>query len=379
MRTRWRLRAALATITVLASLGVIPNARADQAPAATAETPEGSAVAPIRLVPVTGGLDAPLFLTSARDGSGRLFVLERSGRVRLIEGGKLVARPFLDLAGRVLAGGEQGLLGLAFHPGYRTNGRFFVDYTRRPDGATVVAEYRASSDPDVALPSGRTVLVVPQPFANHNGGVLAFGPDGLLYIGLGDGGSEGDPGNRAQNRNLLLGKVLRIGVDGAEPYAIPPNNPFVGRGGRDEIYALGFRNPWRFSFDRGTGLLYAGDVGQGRVEEVDIVKRGDNYGWRIVEGSLCFSPATGCDRTGLTPPIATYRHTGGRCAIMGGYVYRGRAVPGLAGAYVYGDFCSGGGVGVRGGGAGGPVPTRVVVTSLGGGEGGGGWRGPPPG
>src|SRR4051812_13051467 len=365
MRTRWRLRAALATIAVLAGLGAVPHARADQASAAPADSPEGAVAASIRLVPVTSGLDAPLFLTSARDGSRRLFVLERSGRVRLVEGGKLAARPFLDLTGRVLAGGEQGLLGLAFHPGYRTNGRFFVDYTRRPDGATVVAEYRASSDPDLALPSGRTVLVVPQPFANHNGGALAFGPDGLLYIGRGDGGSEGDPGDRAQDRNVLLGKVLRIDVDGAKPYAIPPGNPFVGRGGRDEIYALGFRNPWRFSFDRGTGLLYAGDVGQGRVEEVDIVKRGDNYGWRIVEGNLCFSPATGCNRTGLTPPIATYRHTGGRCAIMGGYVYRGRVVPGLAGTDGYGDFCSGEVFGLRGGRSAVLLRTGLSITSFG--------------
>src|SRR4051812_16856727 len=250
MRTRWRLRAALATITVLASLGVIPNARADQAPAATAETPEGSAVAPIRLVPVTGGLDAPLFLTSARDGSGRLFVLERSGRVRLIEGGKLVARPFLDLAGRVLAGGEQGLLGLAFHPRYRANGRFFVDYTRKPDGATVVSEFRVSADPNVALRSERVLLVVPQPYANHNGGMLAFGPGGRLFIGLGDGGSGGDPGNRAQNPDELLGKILRIDVNAGLPYAIPRDNPFAAGGGRPEIFALGFRNPWRFSFDR---------------------------------------------------------------------------------------------------------------------------------
>jgi glucose/arabinose dehydrogenase len=365
MRTRWRLRAALATITVLAGLGVIPNARADQAPAASAETPEGSAVTPIRLVPVTGGLDAPLFLTSARDGSRRLFVLEQPGRIRIIEGGKLVAKPFLDLTGRVLAGGEQGLLGLAFHPSYRATGRFFVDYTRKPDGATVIAEYHVSSDRDVALPSGRTVLVVPQPFPNHNGGMLAFGPDGLLYVGLGDGGSGGDPGNRAQNRNLLLGKVLRISVDGAKPYAIPPDNPFVGRGGRGEVYALGFRNPWRFSFDRGTGLLYAGDVGQGREEEVDIVRRGGNYGWRTVEGNLCFSPASGCKRAGLTPPIATYRHTGGRCAIMGGYVYRGRAVPGLAGTYVYGDFCSGEVFGLRGGRSTVLLDTGLSIASFG--------------
>ena len=206
-------------------IGRVPHARADQAPAASADTPEEAAVAPIRLVPVTGGLDTPLFLTSARDGSGRLFALERSGRVRIVEGGKLVARPFLDLSGRVLAGGEQGLLGLAFHPGYRTNGRFFVDYTRKPDGATVVAEYHVSSDPDVALSAGRTVLIVPQPFANHNGGALAFGPDGRLYIGLGDGGSEGDPGNRAQDRDVLLGKVLRIDVDGGQALRDPARQP----------------------------------------------------------------------------------------------------------------------------------------------------------
>jgi glucose/arabinose dehydrogenase len=365
MRTQWRFRAVLATIAVLAGLGAVPHARADQTPVASADPLAGAAAASIRLVPVTGGLDAPLFLTSARDGSRRLFVLEQPGRIRIIEGGKLVAKPFLDLTGRVLAGGEQGLLGLAFHPSYRATGRFFVDYTRKPDGATVIAEYHVSSDRDVALPSGRTVLVVPQPFPNHNGGMLAFGPDGRLYVGLGDGGGQGDPGNRAQNRNLLLGKVLRIGVDGAKPYAIPPDNPFVGRGGRDEVYALGFRNPWRFSFDRGTGLLYAGDVGQGREEEVDIVRRGGNYGWRIVEGNLCFSPASGCKRAGLTPPIATYRHTGGRCAIMGGYVYRGRAVPGLAGTYVYGDFCSGEVFGLRGGRSTVLLDTGLSIASFG--------------
>jgi glucose/arabinose dehydrogenase len=362
MRTQWRFRAALATIAVL---GAVPHANADQTPVASSDPLAGAAAASIRLVPVTGGLDAPLFLASARDGSGRLFVLEQPGRIRIVEGGKLVTKPFLDLTGRVLAGGEQGLLGLAFHAGYRTNGRFFVDYTRKPDGATVIAEYHVSSDPDVALPSGRTVLVVPQPFPNHNGGMLAFGPDGRLYVGLGDGGSGGDPGNRAQNRNLLLGKVLRIGVDGAKPYAIPPDNPFARGGGRGEIYALGFRNPWRFSFDRGTGLLYAGDVGQDRVEEVDIVRRGGNYGWRIMEGNLCFSPASGCDRTELTPPIATYTHAGGRCAIVGGYVYRGRAVPGLAGTYVYGDLCSGEVFGRRDGRSAVLLDTGLSITSFG--------------
>jgi glucose/arabinose dehydrogenase len=185
------------------------------------------------------------------------------------------------------------------------------------------------------------LLTVPQPFANHNGGMLAFGPDSHLYIGLGDGGSAGDPGNRAQDRQKLLGKILRIDVNNGQPYAIPPDNPFARAGGRREIYALGFRNPWRFSFDRETGELYAGDVGQGTVEEIDIVTRGGNYGWRVMEGNRCFQPATGCNRRGLTLPIATYTHGGGRCSITGGYVYRARAVPTLAGTYVYADYCTG--------------------------------------
>jgi glucose/arabinose dehydrogenase len=179
--------------------------------------------------------------------------------------------------------------------------------------------------------------------------MLAFGPDGRLFIALGDGGSSGDPGNRAQSRQALLGKILRIDVNGGRPYAIPPDNPFADGGGRPEIYALGFRNPWRLSFDRGTGRLLAGDVGQNRVEEIDIVRRGGNYGWRIMEGDLCFSPLTGCDRDGLILPIATYRHSGGRCSITGGYVYRGAAVPALFGTYVYGDFCSGEIFGLSGG------------------------------
>jgi glucose/arabinose dehydrogenase len=240
-----------------------------------------------------------------------------------------------------VSGGERGLLGLAFHPRFLTNGRFFVNYTRRPDGATVVAEHRVSADPDVALSAGRVLLTVSQPYANHNGGMLAFGPDGYLYIGLGDGGGAGDPGNRAQNRFSLLGKILRLDVDAGRPYATPPDNPFATGGGRKEIWALGFRNPWRFSFDRATGRLYAGDVGQAVVEEIDLVRRGDNHGWRIMEGNRCYRPASGCDQRGLTLPVATYGHDGDRCSITGGYVYRGRAVPALAGAYVYGDFCSG--------------------------------------
>jgi glucose/arabinose dehydrogenase len=224
-------------------------------------------------------------VTHAGDGSGRLFVVEQAGRIRIVESGAVLEPPFLDLKNLVKSGGERGLLGLAFHPDFATNRRFFVDYTREPDGATVIAEHHAGTDSaNRADPLGRVLLTVAQPFSNHNGGMLAFGPDGDLYIGLGDGGSGGDPGNRAQNPNELLGKILRIDVDGARPYAIPPLNPFANGGGRPEIYALGLRNPWRFAFDRADGRLLAGDVGQNRVEEVDVIARGGNYGWPILEG-----------------------------------------------------------------------------------------------
>jgi glucose/arabinose dehydrogenase len=298
----------------------------------------------IQLAPVVStGLEAPLFVTHAGDDSGRLFILEQPGRIRIWVPGGLSERPYLDLAasGRVLAGGERGLLGLAFHPQFRTNRRFFVNYTRAPDGATVIAEYHASTDPDAALQAERVLLTVPQPYANHNGGMLAFGRDGHLYIGLGDGGSGGDPDNRAQNRQVLLGKILRIDVDRGQPYAIPSDNPFAAGGGRPEIYALGFRNPWRFSFDRETGQLFVGDVGQGAVEEIDLVARGGNYGWRITEGDRCFRPATGCNGQGLELPIAIYTQADGRCSVTGGYVYRGEAIPTLAGTYIYADFCTG--------------------------------------
>lgn len=329
---------------------------------------------------IAGGLDDPLYVTHAGDGSGRLFLVEQKGRIWVIENGRRLGRPFLDISSRVIAPSqsEQGLLGLAFHPGYATNRRFFVNYTRVPDGATVVAEYRASGDPALAERGERVVLQVPQPHSTHNGGMIEFGPDGYLYVALGDGGPLGDPRNRAQNLDELLGKILRIDVDGGTPYAIPPDNPFIG-GGRPEIYAVGFRNPFRFSFDRKTGDLFVGDVGEHRVEEIDLVLPGRNYGWSIMEGSLCFRPAN-CSLEGLEPPIAEYprpvehglrrrgdagetadrartlfhhpQRGGQRCAVIGGYSYRGAAIPDLQGMLVFGDLCSGEIFGLSGDGEG---------------------------
>jgi glucose/arabinose dehydrogenase len=291
-------------------------------------------------------------LTHAGDGSGRLFVVERSGRIRIIRNGAVLPTAFLDLTPVVgAAGSEQGLLSVAFPPGFAGKRYFYVDYTDLA-GNTVVARYRLGADPDLADPgSGETLLAVPQPFANHNGGQLAFGPDGLLYVGLGDGGGAGDPFGNAQNLGTLLGKILRLDVEaGIAPYAIPPGNPFG-----NEIWALGLRNPWRFSFDRSTGDLYLGDVGQAAVEEVDFQPAaspgGQNYGWDIMEGSNCFG-TTVCDRTGLTLPVFEYGHAGGDCSVTGGFVYRGQAFPGLQGIYLLGDFCSGRIHGVRRAGAG---------------------------
>ncbi|MDQ3754701.1 MAG: PQQ-dependent sugar dehydrogenase [Acidobacteriota bacterium] len=303
--------------------------------------------AALALEPVLSNLSSPVLLTNARDGSNRLFVVEQPGRIQALQPNAAAPTVFLDITARVLAGGERGLLGLAFHPQFRTNRRFFVNYTRQPDGATVIAEYRVSAtDPNVAETGETVLLVIPQPFANHNGGMIEFGPDGFLYIGMGDGGSGNDPGNRAQNVAELLGKMLRINVDqpdGSTPYSSPPDNPFFGSvPGRDEIYALGLRNPFRFSFDRATGQLYAGDVGQNSREEIDIITRGGNYGWRVFEGTRCtgLGPAQ-CNPADFQAPIAEYEHTGGRCSVTGGYVYRGTRASLPTGAYVFGDFCTG--------------------------------------
>ena len=294
----------------------------------------------LRLVEVASGLSSPVDLTSP-DGDPRLFVVEQAGRIRVIRDGVVAETPFLDIRDRVRAGGERGLLGLAFHPRYVENGRFFVDYT---DAAgTVVERYRVSGDPDLADPaSAFPVLRVAQPFANHNGGQVAFGPDGMLYAGLGDGGGAGDPLDQGQDVETLLGSILRIDVDSAEPYAIPPDNPFAAGGGRPEIWAYGLRNPWRFSFDTPTGRLYIGDVGQDRREEIDVAGAGDgglNFGWPTTEGTLCFRPAD-CDPVGLQLPVLDYDHDEG-CSVTGGFVYRGTAIPELDGHYLYSDFCAG--------------------------------------
>jgi len=295
--------------------------------------------------------DRPVDLASPQDGTKRLFVLEQPGRIRVFENNPDVAEAgvFLDITQEIFAGHmEEGLLGLAFHSQFKENGFFYIDYTSGNPRRTVIARYRVDPrNPNRADQTSKTILLeIVQPFGNHKGGQLAFGPDGFLYIAMGDGGSGGDPYKNGQNRKSFLGKILRIDVDNPLPeknYGIPPDNPFVGNqeGFKEEIYAYGFRNPWRFSFDPLTGWLWAADVGQDKpYEEIDIVQKGKNYGWNIMEGSHCFKPPEGCTRLGLELPIWEYTADQGRC-ITGGYVYRGRALPELYGAYIYGDFMSG--------------------------------------
>jgi len=300
---------------------------------------------------IAAGLSRPLFATAPPGDTIRLFVLEQyTAQIKILKGGVALASPFLDINNLVSdSGSERGLLGLVFHPSYETNGYFYVNYTNNA-GDTVVARYSASENPDVANPNSALILItISQPYSNHNGGMLAFGPlDGYLYIALGDGGSAGDPENRAQNDGTLLGKLLRIDVDSAQPYGIPPDNPFIGPGDPlDEIWAKGLRNPWRFSFDSLTGDLYIADVGQNTYEEIDfqpaLSTGGENYGWRLTEGNHCYNPPSGCDPGGLTYPIYEYTHGGSpfRCSVTGGYVYRGTAIPALQGTYFFADFCSG--------------------------------------
>jgi len=286
----------------------------------------------------------PLLVRGAGDGSGRLFVVEQAGLIYVLSGSDAGDKElFLDIRNLIDdSGNEMGLLGLTFHPDYAENGQFFVNYT--DSRGTVIARFdTAGSRGDPA--SLDVILSFEQPFSNHNGGHLEFGPDGYLYIATGDGGSGGDPLGHAQNRQTFHGNILRIDIDNWGPqgsYAIPPDNPYAGNsdGYLEEIYAYGLRNPWRFSFDPLTGLLWAGDVGQNAVEEINIIDQGKNYGWNIMEGSKCFNPPTGCDSTGLEMPVYEYLHPLGR-SITGGYVYRGSELPRLEGAYIYADFISG--------------------------------------
>jgi glucose/arabinose dehydrogenase len=298
-----------------------------------------------RLELIASGLSVPLYLTAPPGDLNRLFIVEKTGGIRIVKDGALLPSPFLDISAQVSGGAEQGLLGLAFTPDYATTGRFIVHYTDT-DGNTRLSSLQVSSDPDVADPaSEQVILTAAQPYPNHNGGQVTFGPDGFLYLGLGDGGSANDPEGRAQNLSDLLGSILRLDVQGGAPYTVPPDNPFVGHAGaQPEIWSYGLRNPWRFSFDRGTGDLYIADVGQNRIEEVDVAPssggsgKGVNYGWDLMEGSVCASGQ--CNDPGLTPPTFEYSHRQG-CSITGGYVYRGSAIPAIQGGYFYGDFCSG--------------------------------------
>ncbi|TSA87566.1 PQQ-dependent sugar dehydrogenase [Deinococcus detaillensis] len=307
--------------------------------AASALAQNGSQV---QLLKVGSGFERPTSITNAADGSGRLFVVEQGGLVKVLRGTQVEAQPFLDVRSLTRAGGERGLLGLAFDPKFSQNGRLFVDYTNL-NGDTVIARYTAVSG-KVSPASAKVLLTIKQPYSNHNGGQLAFGPDGFLYIGMGDGGSGGDPQNNAQNLGSLLGKLLRLDVRGGS-YTVPKDNPFVNTAGaRGEIFAYGLRNPWRFSFSS-AGLLIA-DVGQNKYEEINFLPKGsaggENYGWRLKEAAACYQPASNCNsaKTKLQDPILSYDHTQGN-SVTGGYVYRGQVLPALRGQYIYGDFGSG--------------------------------------
>lgn len=315
-----------------------PTATVPPAPTfAPTPTPEPAGPPLLRLTQVAAGLDRPLYLVSP-PGDPRLFVLEQTGRVLVLIDGEVQEEPFLDLSEQVSCCGERGLLGLAFHPDYASNGRFVVNYTDE-NGDTVVAEYaRSDEDADrAALGEVKRFLHVEQPFGNHNGGMVEFGPDGLLYVGFGDGGAAGDPLDAGQDPQLKLGAMLRIDVD---THPEPPDGNLAGAD--PDVWAIGLRNPWRFSFDRETGDLYIADVGQNLYEEVHVAAAGAgsaNYGWRIMEGFHCFNPPEDCDTTGLVLPAVEYGRDLG-CSVTGGYVYRGEAIAGLAGWYLYGDFCS---------------------------------------
>jgi len=342
MRTSHATRiAALAMAAIfLASCGGGGSSPSDPTPSPSGPPPT------LTLNLVVSGLTSPLDLEPPDDGSGRLFVVEQGGLIKIIQNGAVLSPPFLDISSKVTTGGEMGLLGVTFHPNFSTSRKFYVNYVRTQAGQiqSVIAEYSVSTaTPNQADASTERILLTVNQvgnFNNHKAGALAFGADGFLYFGLGDGGSGGDPNGNAQNKQTLLGKMLRIDVDGTSAglqYRIPSDNPFVNGGGLPEIYAYGFRNPWRFSFDRPSSRLFVADVGQGSFEEVDIVQKAGNYGWNTMEGNHCFNPATGCNMTGLTLPIAEYDHSVG-IAVIGGYVYHGPSIPSLQGTYVFGDL-----------------------------------------
>jgi glucose/arabinose dehydrogenase len=302
----------------------------------------------LRLQTVTAVLSSPVFLTAPTGDVGRLFIVEQGGLIRILNSldGTPRSTPFLDVSGLIVTGGEQGLLGMAFDPNYAGNGRFYIYYTKTA-GDIVIARYGVSTNPDIANAGAQAILkTIAHPTnQNHNGGMLAFGPDGCLYAGIGDGGGSGDPNGNAQNTNSLLGKILRL--DPETGSACGTDNPFAnGTGGAPEVWSFGLRNPWRFSFDRSTGVLYIGDVGQDQREEVDAVVgpnagQGVNFGWNIMEGFACFNPPSGCNSSGLTPPILDYSHDAGACSVTGGYVYRGTLNPAVNGSYFYADYCAG--------------------------------------
>jgi glucose/arabinose dehydrogenase len=364
--SKWRMLVRPFTLLLLcATIPLSFNAcRGHRSSAGTPDIPQ------ISLVLTAGGFSQPVHITHAGDGSARLFIVEQGGLVKIIKNGSSLPTPFLDASSLLKSSaGEQGLLSVVFPPGYGAGKQYFyIDYTGTQGvGDTVVARFQTTADPDVADPaSGRTLLTVVQPFTNHNGGQLAFGPDGYLYIGMGDGGSGGDPSNNAQNPLSLLGKILRIDVESQpDGYSSPSSNPFIGIAGyRPEIWALGLRNPWRFSFDRETGDLYIADVGQASYEEVNTQPAtsagGENYGWNIMEGFHCYNSAS-CNQTGLTLPVVEYGHSLGDCSITGGFVYRGREFSALQGVYIYGDYCSGRIWGMRR--AGGVLENKLILDS----------------
>ena len=346
-----------ASVLVPASLRITASSEEHTVrPEAAVAPRDAAAVPPLVLDPLASNLGSVTGIANA--GDGRLFLTLQAGRVVIWDGTRVLDTPFLDVSSRISCCGERGLLSTAFHPDYAQNGFFFVYYTDS-NGDPTIARYRVSSDPDVAdASSGVTLLTIPHPGqANHNGGQLQFGPDGDLYAGVGDGGSANDPPCNAQRSDVLLGKLLRLDVDPdiANPpfYAIPAGNPFVGHGGPDQAWAKGLRNPWRFSFDRATGDLYIGDVGQGDREEIDFQAAGDpggeNYGWKVMEGTMCGTGGTEscpagtppCNDPGYVLPVLEYTHAGGNCTVIGGYVYRGGTIPDLYGQYLYGDFCTG--------------------------------------